>query len=216
MKKMNIQAYDITGKKTELWDVDLSAVQTGSSALLAQALRVYESNAHQKTHKVLTRGEVDGSTRKIYRQKGTGNARHGAKYAPIFVGGGIAHGPSGVRPANMVLPKRMRRRALLAALADKLNESAVSGIEGVQKVDGKTASAAHLLSTVANHPKAKVLVVTAASATKLYQMMANLQGVTMKRASLVNAYDLVSASHVMITKKALDSIVARATTKVRN
>lgn len=216
MKKINIQAYDITGKKTETWDLDVSAIQSGNPTLLAQAVRVYESNAHQKTHKVLTRGEVDGSTRKIYRQKGTGNARHGAKYAPIFVGGGIAHGPSGVRPENMVLPKRMRRRALLAALADKLSESAISGIQGVQKVDGKTASAAHLLSTVANHPKAKVLVVTNAAATKLYQMLANLQGVTMKRASLVNAYDLIATEHVLITKKALDAIVARATTKVRN
>ena len=216
MKKINIQAYDITGKKTETWDLDLSTVQAGSPKLLAQAIRVYESNAHQKTHKVLTRGEVDGSTRKIYRQKGTGNARHGAKYAPIFVGGGIAHGPSGVRPENMILPKRMRRRALLAALADKLSESAISGIQGVQKVDGKTASAAHLLSAVANHPKAKVLVVTNAAATKLYQMLSNLQGVTMKRASLVNAYDLIASEHVIITKKALDAIVARATTKVRN
>ena len=116
----------------------------------------------------------------------------------------------------MILPKRMRRRALLAALADKLSESAISGIQGVQKVDGKTASAAHLLSAVANHPKAKVLVVTNAAATKLYQMLSNLQGVTMKRASLVNAYDLIASEHVIITKKALDAIVARATTKVRN
>ena len=144
---MIINVFDLSGKKQKSWDIKEDALGASSPKLLAQALRVYESNAHQKTHKVKTRGEVVGSTRKIYRQKGTGNARHGAKYAPMFVGGGIAHGPTGVRPDNMVLPKRMRRRALAVALFDKLTGSEVSGFVGETAVSGKTAQAAQFLST---------------------------------------------------------------------
>lgn len=206
---MNINVFDLTGKKLKAWDIDEKVLGMDSPALLAQALRVYESNDHQKTHKVKTRGEVVGSTKKIYRQKGTGNARHGAKYAPIFVGGGIAHGPTGVRPDNMVLPKRMRRKALSVALRAKLTDSELSGFTGYESADGKTTTAAKFLAAVANHPKTSVLIVTEVKADELYRMVENLQGVTMKRASLVNAYDLISHDHVVITKKALDSIIER-------
>ena len=207
---MNIPVYDIKGKKLEAWKIEDTIFGKGNAALLAQAVRIYLSNSHQKTSRVKTRGEVVGSTRKIYRQKGTGNARHGAKYAPTFVGGGIAHGPKGVRPQNMVLPKSMRRAALAAALSLKLKDSSISGLTGVQSFTGKTASVAKLLSTVAAHPKSSVLIVTRDRATALYLGISNLQGVSMKRASLVNAYDLVSAAHLVITKQALASITKRA------
>jgi large subunit ribosomal protein L4 len=207
---MKINVFDLTGKKLEAWDIAEKKLGEASEALLAQALRVYESNAHQKTHKVKTRGEVVGSTRKIYRQKGTGNARHGAKYAPIFVGGGIAHGPTGVRPENMLLPKRMRRKALSVALREKLAQSEITGFTGELKVDGKTSSAAKFLAVAAGHPNTSVLVVTDVKAEGLFQMVMNLQGVTMKRAALVNAYDLISHDHVVITKSALDAIIERS------
>lgn len=207
---MNIPVFDITGKEMKAWKVEDNSFGKANTSILAQAVRVYSSNSHQKTSRVKTRGEVQGSTRKIYRQKGTGNARHGAKYAPIFVGGGIAHGPKGVRPENMVLPKNMRRRALAAAMQVKLAEGSVSGLTGVKDFTGKTSSAAKLLATVATHPKKSVLVVTEGKASSLYLSLSNLQGVSMKRAALVNAYDLVSTSHLIVTKKALSTITSRA------
>lgn len=208
---MQIPVYDITGKIEETWKVADAAFGKENNAILAQALRVYSSNAHQKTHKVLTRGEVDGSTRKIYRQKGTGNARHGAKYAPIFVGGGIAHGPTGVRPENMVLPKAMRRRALAAAMYVKVADKAISGLANLKAFTGKTAEIAKFLSTASNHPTGSVLVITDGRADTLYQSLSNLQGVTMKRASIVNAHDLIASSYLILTKKALTTITTRAT-----
>lgn len=207
---MNIPVYDIKGKALESWKVEDKVFGQGNSALLSQAVRIYVSNSHQKTSKVKTRGEVQGSTRKIYRQKGTGNARHGAKYAPIFVGGGIAHGPKGVRPENMILPKTMRRRALAAAMHLKLKDKAISGLSGVKTFSGKTAAIVKLLGLVASHPKNSVLVVTDGTAASLYAATLNLQGVSMKRASLVNAYDLVAATHLIVTKKALSTITGRA------
>ena len=163
-KLVQIPVFDLQGTPLDSWKIEGATFGKANSTLLAQAIRVYGSNSHQKTSKVKTRGEVDGSTRKIYRQKGTGNARHGAKYAPIFVGGGIAHGPTGILK---------------------------------------------LLSSATNHPKNSVLVVTEGRATSLYQSLQNLQGVTMKRSSLVNAYDLVSSDHLVLTKKALDSLLTR-------
>ena len=207
---MNIKVYDIKGKDLEAWKLDDSLFGAKNDAILAQAVRIYTSNSHQKTHKVLTRGEVNGSTKKIYRQKGTGNARHGAKYAPIFVGGGIAHGPTGVRPENMVLPKAMRRRALASAMQAKMADNAIVGISGVKKFTGKTASMVKLLSLIAAHPKNKVLIVTDGVATSLYQSIGNLQGVSMKRVSLVNALDLVAVDSLILTKKALTTITERS------
>ncbi len=207
---MNIKVYDTKGKELETWKIEDTLFGAKNDAILSQAVRIYISNSHQKTHKVLTRGEVNGSTKKIFRQKGTGNARHGAKYAPIFVGGGIAHGPTGVRPENMILPKAMRRRALASAMQSKMADNAIVGISGVKKFTGKTASMVELLSKLASHPKNKVLIVTDAAASSLYQSIGNLQGVTMKRAALVNALDLVSVDSLILTKKALSTITGRS------
>ncbi len=207
---MNIKVYDTKGKELESWKLEDGLFGNKNDAILSQAVRIYTSNSHQKTHKVLTRGEVNGSTKKIYRQKGTGNARHGAKYAPIFVGGGIAHGPTGVRPENMILPKAMRRAALASAMQSKMATNAIVGISGVKKFAGKTASMVKLLSSIASHPKNKVLIVTNDKATTLYQSIGNLQGVSMKRAALVNALDLVAADSLILTKKALSTISGRA------
>lgn len=208
---MKLPVYDIKGKALTAWDFDEKSLGSVNSVLLAQAIRVYESNSHQKTSKVKTRGEVVGSTKKIYRQKGTGNARHGARYAPIFVGGGVAHGPTGVRSDNLVLPKKMRARALASSLLLKLQASLVSGLDSVTKVESKTAPLANLLSTIAGHPNKKVLVVTLEKSDNLYKGLKNIQSVEMKRANIVNAYDLMYFDHVVVTKDGLDSLVARAT-----
>lgn len=208
---MQIPVYNTKGKEIESWKVEDKSFGAQNSAILAQAIRIYISNSHQKTSQVKTRGEVQGSTRKIYRQKGTGNARHGAKYAPIFVGGGIAHGPTGVRPQNMTLPKAMRRRALAAAMQVKLATKAISGLSGLKAFAGKTSQAVTILASATTHPQKSVLVVTDGRANSLYLSLANLQGVSMKRASLVNAYDLVATDHLLITKKALATITTRAT-----
>jgi len=206
---MKILVYNTKGDAEGNWELDAKALGKQNSTLLAQAIRVYESNSHQKTSRVKTRGEVTGSTRKIYRQKGTGRARHGARYAPLFVGGGIAHGPKGVKPGNLVLPQKMRRAALASAILLKLEGGKVVGLTGVSQADGKTSTSASLLSALAGHPKSKVLVVTNGKTNALYKGMGNLQNVRLARASLVNAYDLVSVDYCLVTKKALDTITTR-------
>jgi len=96
--------------------------------LLAQAVRVYLANQRQGNASTKTRGEVTGSTRKIYRQKGTGKARHGDIKAPIFVGGGIVGGP---RPKNYSLSinKNQKRKAFFGSLSLKLKENKIIVLE---------------------------------------------------------------------------------------
>lgn len=210
---MKLPVYNPQGKPLDSWNLDEKALGSVNETLLAQAIRVYNFNSHQKTSKVKTRGEVEGSTKKIYRQKGTGNARHGARYAPIFVGGGIAHGPKGVRPHNLILPKKMRARALSSSLLLKLQSSMVSGLGELQSLKGKTSEVAQLLAAIADHPKRKVLVVTGTKVDSLYRGVKNLQDVMLKQADLVNALDLVYFDHLVITKDALDSLIDRASMK---
>lgn len=100
---MNITTYHVDGKTTtKSFEIPSKEVK---SSMLSVALRVYEARLHPHLAKTKTRGEVNISTRKIYKQKGTGGARHGAKSAPIFVGGGIAHGPKGVQRTLKVIGK---------------------------------------------------------------------------------------------------------------
>lgn len=206
---MKIKTFDTSGKSLGAWDFDTKPLGKVNEILLAQALRVYEWNSHQKTHKVKSRGEVQGSTRKIYRQKGTGRARHGARYAPIFVGGGVAHGPRGLKPGNLTLSPVMKIGALKTALLLKCQDNLLAGLEKVSHADGKTSTSAKLLATVASHPQKKVIIVTAGKTTSLYQGVSNLQLVKTRRADLLNAFDLISADFVIFTKKGLDRLVKR-------
>ncbi|MEI6690522.1 MAG: 50S ribosomal protein L4 [bacterium] len=208
---MKLTVYDTIGQKsTAILELDPKVFgEKVNTALLAQAIRIYTENSHQGTSKVKTRGEVNGSTRKIYRQKGTGNARHGAKYAPIFVGGGVAHGPTGVRTDPLILPQKMRKAALASALLLKVQDESIIGLKDANKADGKTGSVIKLLSNATNHPKRKVLVITKGKTEKLFQSLQNIQNVMMKRASLVSAFDIIAADKLLITKLGLSELVGR-------
>ena len=100
-----------------------------NKALIAQAVRVYLANQRQGNAATKTRGEVIGTTKKIYRQKGTGRARHGAAKAPIFVGGGVAHGPH-PHDFSMEFPKKMKQKALISALSEKTQAGSIKVVEG--------------------------------------------------------------------------------------
>ncbi|MBI2103555.1 50S ribosomal protein L4 [Candidatus Woesebacteria bacterium] len=114
--------------------------------LLAQAIRVYEDKRHQGTSKVKTRAQVAISKRKIYRQKHTGRARHGAKSAPIFIGGGVAHGPKGIK-RELVLPKKMKAKARSVALSIKARQGQVVTVSSLSKIQ-KTKDAQALFDKI--------------------------------------------------------------------
>jgi large subunit ribosomal protein L4 len=158
--------------------------------LLAQAIRVYEVNMHPELARAKTRAEVTISTRKIYKQKGTGGARHGAKSAPIFVGGGVAHGPKGVK-RTLSLPKAMKRKALNIALSYKLNQKELVVADGFNKVT-KTKEAAGLINKILadNQEASRVLLVFTALSEAGKKFFRNIKNVSIVNLKDINAYNI--------------------------
>ncbi|MDF1514785.1 MAG: 50S ribosomal protein L4, partial [Anaerolineae bacterium] len=116
-------------------------------SLMHQALVRQLANARLGTHKTKTRGENNRTKAKWYRQKGTGRARHGSRNAPIFVGGGIAHGPL-PRDYSKRMPKKMRRAALRSALSDKAAVEKVLVLDELKMDAPKTKQMTHVLGSI--------------------------------------------------------------------
>lgn len=171
--------------------------------LLAQAVRVYMANKHQASAKVKTRGEVKGSTRKIWRQKGTGRARHGDRYAPIFVGGGVAHGPKGEKKAKLKLSKKMKRKALFTALSQKIKDNQMLVVEGLEKLEPKTKimnKAVISLVKKVKTPSNKATIVLTKEAESVRRGARNLKSVDLLSATQLNAYQVINAGLLLVTK----------------
>lgn len=166
--------------------------------LMAQAVRVYLANQRAGSAATKTRGQVEGSTRKIYRQKGTGRARHGAIRAPIFVGGGIVFGPK-PREYRLDFPKKMKRAALASALTGAFQEGkmiVVSGLSGV----AKTKNMVHALSSV-GATGSTLLVVKGAGG--VIRAARNIEGVDILPVQNLHAYSVISHKRIVFMKEAL-------------
>ena len=130
---LKTKTYSLKGTKLEDISLPKEFGEKENLPLLAQAVRVYEERSHIGFAKTKTRSEVNRTTKKIYKQKGTGGARHGARSAPIYVGGGTAHGPKPIRRV-LTLSKKMTKLALSQALSSKLSQKQVFVINGIEKL----------------------------------------------------------------------------------
>ncbi len=175
--------------------------------LMAQAVRVYLLNQRQGTVSTKTRGEVKGSTRKIYRQKGTGRARHGSIKAPIFVGGGIAFGPR-PRTFELTLSAQMRRKALFSALSSKFADEKLTVLDSAGAT-GKTKEINSLLAALSFLNKKKdadkVLFVLGKD-EKTKQAVKNVEGLETLPASSINTYMILNSKNIIFAKDALEII----------
>lgn len=178
--------------------------QKANPTLVAQAMRVYKQRARQGTQFTKTRSEVIGSTRKIYRQKGTGRARHGDIKAPIFVGGGITFGPK-PREFSTSLPQKMRHQALLALLSDKVNHDAATVLSGLADSTGKTKDMVTLLKKMGIAGK-KLLVIVAGDMQKAVKATRNIENVAIRPVSTLSALDVIASEHVVFADEALKQI----------
>src|SRR3989339_658705 len=131
-----------TKKVTTTTSQDLSIFSLEvSPSLLAQAIHVYQENSHRGVSKTKTRGEINATKKKVYKQKGTGNARHGAKSAPIFVGGGVVFGPTGLKSAPKSLNQKMKVKALAGILSLYQKENRLSLVSATEIKETSTKSA---------------------------------------------------------------------------
>lgn len=184
---MKITNYSIKG--TKLTDLSLPKELGGvaeNSALLAQAIRVYEERSHTGLADTKTRAEVNRTKKKWYKQKGTGGARHGAKSAPIFVGGGVAHGPKPVRRV-LTLPKKMVQKALSQALSLKAAGRKIVAVTGMEKFT-KTSQVAALLKKLG--PAAKYTFVLNEKNFGVKRYFRNIPEVKILLYRNLNAFDV--------------------------
>jgi large subunit ribosomal protein L4 len=205
-----IAVYTAQGIKKEAISLPKEFSQKGNEQLLAQAVRIYEHKSHPSLAKAKTRGEVSISTRKIYKQKGTGGARHGAKSAPIFVGGGVAHGPKGIK-RKLKLSKEMVKTALYSAISLKIAQEKLLVVDGISSFK-KTKDVAKLISKIA--PGANnILFVLSDVSLEAKRFIRNLDGVKTKSYRSTNAYDVISANMIILDGKILMSKTKRINTK---
>lgn len=201
---LSVAVYDASGKANGT--VSLPEAVFGAKVnkqLIAQAVRVYLANQREGAASTKTRGEVRGSTRKIYRQKGTGRARHGGVRAPIFVHGGIAHGPK-PRDYSLKMPQKMRRAALYATLTLKAQQGAVKVVDGIDTIEPKTKVMATLLAQVAPEAKGKsILFVLGEKQDNVIRASRNIAGVTYDYARKLHAYEVMTNQTVVFMKNAL-------------
>jgi large subunit ribosomal protein L4 len=176
--------------------------------LIHQVVVAQRAAARQGTHATKTRGDVSGSGRKPFKQKGTGNARQGSIRAPQMTGGGIVHGPK-PRDYSQRTPKKMIAAALAGALSDRARGDRLHIVESFGTDAPSTKAAAAYLADVA--PSKNVLVVLHRDDEVGYKSVRNLTNVHVLTADQLNAYDVLVSDDIVFTKGAYDAFVASKT-----
>lgn len=195
------QLFDAEGKGTG--SVELPAAVFGvkpHTAVVHEVLLAQLANRRVGTHATKTRSEVTGSTRKIWRQKGTGRARHGSRKAPLFVGGGITFGPQ-PRDHSHRTPKKVRHLAVRSALSAKAAAGQIVVVEPPVLEAPRTKVIAALLQRLP--VGGKILIVTPAPDAVLARSAANLPHVTVRPATSLGVHDILTAQGVVLTQPAV-------------
>lgn len=176
--------------------------------LLAQAVRVYLANQRIGGAATKTRGEVEGSTRKIYRQKGTGRARHGAIRAPVFVGGGIVFGPKS-REYRLTMPSKMRKTALASAVTSQYSGKNIIVVDGMEDLEPKTKKFAAVFANIG--ALKKTLFVIPKESEHLFRATRNIAQVDSIPVANMHAYAVISHDKIVFTKNALKNFIETQT-----
>lgn len=204
---IEIPVYNQSGDKVSSLQVDetkLGGPELNAS-LLKQALVMYHANQRQGTVRTLARGEVAGSTRKLYKQKGTGNARTGGIRNPIKVGGGHAKQK---RPKDwrQAMPKKARRLARNQAVLSKIKSDDLRVLDGISLESPKTKVVASLFKKLGLDRS--VLVALDAANPVVEKSARNIDRTTLTTVAQLNAWDILRNRKLLITKAGLEQLLA--------
>ncbi|MCE8510400.1 50S ribosomal protein L4 [Ruegeria pomeroyi] len=203
---MKLDVIKLDGSKAG--DIDLDEALFGlepRADILHRVVRWQRNNAQAGTHKVLTKSEVSYSTKKIYRQKGTGGARHGSRKSPTFRHGGVYKGPT-PRSHGHELTKKFRKLGLRHALSAKAKAGELVVIENAES-EGKTAA---LAKQVANLGWKRALVIDGAAVNEGFARAArNIEGLDILPSMGANVYDILKRDTLVLTKAAVEALEAR-------
>ncbi len=212
MPKLTV--HDRKGNKVGTCDVEpADFAESINKQLLHDAVVMYQANQRQGSHKTKTRAEVAGSTKKMYRQKGTGNARAGHKRSGIRRGGGHIHA---IRPRDYSysMPRKALQLATRMALASKVQDDEVVVIDDLSFDAPKTSDMAGILKNL-GVAQDSLLITTDGYDANVYKSARNIEAVSVSPASELNALCLLSSRKVLLTKSALESLKEAAAKKAK-
>ena len=200
----NAVIYNMAGEK--VGEYALSEAVFGiepNEAVLHAAVKNYLANQRQGTQSALTRGEVRGGGRKIYRQKGTGNARHHGNRAPQFRHGGVVFAP---KPRDYVInvPKKIRRLAFKSAMTSKLNAGEIIVVDEIKLAEPKTKLMAKVLGNF--DLKGWTMLVLPGRDETLVRASGNIEKLQTSYVNTLNVYDILKAGKIILTKDALKGV----------
>ena len=198
---MQAPVYNLAGEVVD--NIEISDKVFGvpfNEALVHQSVLRQQANARQGNASTKTRGNVSGSTRKLYKQKGTGSARAGSIKSPLRRGGGIVFGPH-PRDYHQAMPKSMRRLALRCVLSAKLEDGELKILESFKFDEIKTKNVVSILDAM--QVDKTTLVVTGEGNVNLVKSARNLSGVKTLPANLLNVVDIISHNTLLIEVNAV-------------
>jgi large subunit ribosomal protein L4 len=209
---MKTQIYNIEAQK--VGEITLPSSVFGvevSNQLIAQAVRVYLANQRKSHAMAKTRGQVSGTTKKVWAQKGTGRARHGSMKAPIFVGGGVTHGPTGNENYSLKLNKKVKKLALNSILSKFAENKRILVIDKFNSIEPKTKLAIKLLSglradneVLSKSPK--IGIITTKTLSNVKRSFNNISQVNLLTLKSLNVYDLSNQNFLIFSKQAIAKI----------
>lgn len=199
IKNLNNEAVGEIDLADEVFGVDVN------EDLLYDVLKAQLASKRQGTASVKNRAAVTGTRKKVYKQKGTGNARHGTKQAPLYRGGGVAHGPK-VRSYAYRPTRKMRMGALCSALSLRAKEGRLTVLENFELDAIKTKAVAGILSAL---EVSTAVIIDGKDNDNLKLSVRNLQGRMVLPPEGINLYDLLRHEHIVVTKDAVNAIQAR-------
>ena len=201
---MKAEVYDLNGEVVEQIELNEAVFALPlNQAVVHQAMVRQLANGRQGTASAKTRGEVSGSTRKLYAQKHTGRARRGDIKSPLLRGGGVTFGPK-PRSYRQSMPKKMRQLALKCLLSAKIREGNMRLLKELDFQEPKTKDMVSVLSSLGIDSSA--LIITAHSAPNVVRSAANLTDVKVVPSALINVLDLVSHEMLVATVPAIRNI----------
>ena len=207
---MNLKVLNIDGNKSK--DINVSDKLTGlkvNNRLLKYVIDWQLNHSKKRVAKTKQRNEVVGSTKKIYAQKGTGGARHASRKAPLFVGGGVVHGPKGDNYKTKKINKKIRKIALAQTISKKKNNNELFIFDDVKKEIKKT----KIFYTFLNKNKIDNVLIVSDKITEknILKSVRNLPNVKLVSELGTNVYDLVKYKNVLFTTSSIKNIQDRLT-----
>ncbi len=205
----SLPVYDKTGKEVGKYEIDPADIASSiNKQLLHDVVVMYQASRRQGSHQTKTRSEVAGSTKKLYRQKGTGNARAGSRRSNIRRGGGHGFAKRN-RDYSYRLPKKAVRLATRMAMAGKIQDEQVLVLDSLSMESPQTKEIVGLLKALDLQGKS-ALITTAENDAAVYKSARNIQRVEVSRVSDLNALAILRPHRVLITRDAMDAFKEKA------